>query len=309
MRPTSVPSIRCAFQKWLVPYLGDKPLTAVHNGSVKHLVSAMAAQGLSPKTISTYTNLVKTIVASFVDEESGEPLYPRTWRNDILDTPVVDPRKQKTPCLEVAEIEKMVAESKGQERMLYILLASSGLRISECLALQRKHIVRLQAGDFRTLDIVCQVSRDAEIVNYGKTGAAIRQVDLHPSVAQELKVYVLNREANGLVSGRGKASFRFSSAAGLLFPTRVGTPNLPRNLLRVLQKRTGKAFHSFRRYRETWLSEMNCNTDVKNWWMGHTVKDMSGLYSKLSRKVEMRLAEAERVGIGFRLRNQIVKAS
>jgi len=60
-----------------------------------------------------------------------------------------------------------------------------------------------------------------------------------------------------------------------------------------------KGFHAFRRFRETWLSEQSCNHDIKIYWMGHKPESMSELYAKLSRKTEMRLEEAKRIGVGF----------
>jgi integrase len=285
MRATSVPSVRCALDKWLLPHLGQLPLAKVHNGTVKHLVAAMQEGGLAPKTINTYTNLVKTIVASHVDEETGEPIYMRKWSATAMDLPVIE--NQKQPCLTASEIEAMVDGSEEWEKMLYILLAGSGLRISEALGLQREHIL----NGWRTLEIVQQVGRFGKIVtgNFGaKTKAGIRQVDLHPDVAMVLRAYCQRQR-------------RPSGKSELLFPTREDTPQLPRNLLRVLDRKTDKGFHSFRRFRETHLSEMNANRDIKIFWMGHRPESMSELYSKLSRKTEMRLAEAERVGTGFRL--------
>ena len=43
--------------------------------------------------------------------------------------------------------------------------------------------------------------------------------------------------------------------------------------------------------------------DIKNYWMGHKPKDMSGIYSHLHEETEMRLEEADHVGYGFDLPN------
>jgi hypothetical protein len=102
IRPTSVPSINGALRKWINPHIGSLTLDKVHNGSVKGLVSAMKAANLSAQTITTYVNLVKNVVGSVVDEESGEPLYPRKWRADILDLPIIE--NQKQPCFSTKEM-------------------------------------------------------------------------------------------------------------------------------------------------------------------------------------------------------------
>jgi integrase len=281
MRPSSVPTVRCALDKYLLPRLGELPLSQVHNGTVKHAVAAMQEAGLSPKTVNTYTGIVKTVVSSVVNEETGEPLFMRRWNPTVLDLPVIE--NQKQPCLEAGEIEKMILKAEPWERTLYILLAASGLRISEALGLKQQNLL----NNCRTLDIVGQVDRFGKLTPVTKTRSGIRQVDLHPVVSRILQWHVAKQR-------------RFGSG-GLLFPTRAGTPHLPRNLLRTLDRRTKKGFHSFRRYRETWLSEQNCNHDVKIYWMGHRPESMSELYSKLKLKTDMRLAEAERVGTGLDL--------
>lgn len=73
-------------------------------------------------------------------------------------------------------------------------------------------------------------------------------------------------------------------------------------------KSMSHGFHSFRRFRETHLSEMECNSDVKLFWMGWSPKTMAEVYSRLKSKEDFRLKEAERIGIGFDpLVRQIVK--
>jgi integrase len=295
MRPSTVPTIRAALDKYLFPVLGDLDLSAVHNGSVKKAVAAMHDAGLSPKTINTYTGVVKTVVASVLDEESGEPVYHRKWRADILDLPVIE--NQKQPCYKPEEIEGIISALPRlhPERVLYILLASTGLRISEALGLERmKHLVK---NSYRFVTIEQQVDKFGKIVPWAKTRAGIRQVDLHPDVSILLKDYVIR-------------SRKMGTGCDFLFPSRNGTPQLPRNLLRNLSEYTDSAFHAFRRFRESHLSEMSCNHDIKIYWMGHRAESMSELYSKLKEKVEVRQKEAERVGVGFDLnRYQIVKVA
>jgi len=41
--------------------------------------------------------------------------------------------------------------------------------------------------------------------------------------------------------------------------------------------------------------------DLNNFWMAHKPQTMSELYSHLHEELDMRLAEAERVGFGFEL--------
>jgi hypothetical protein len=72
---------------WILPNLGDVPLPSVGNFALKGLVEKMVAAGLSPKTVNTYSQVVKSVVASAVNEE-GEQLFPRKWNHEFVDMPV-----------------------------------------------------------------------------------------------------------------------------------------------------------------------------------------------------------------------------
>jgi integrase len=95
---------------------------------------------------------------------------------------------------------------------------------------------------------------------------------------------------------------------GLLFQTRNGTPYLHNNLeqrwltprliaMGIDQK--GMGFHAFRRFRKTWLRGKRVQEDINNFWMGHAPETMSEMYSRLDLELDLRLAEAEAVGVGF----------
>src|SRR5258708_30182044 len=58
-------------------------------------------------------------------------------------------------------------------------------------------------------------------------------------------------------------------------------------------------WHSFKRFRKTWLRGTRCLEDINNFWMAHKPHTMSEVYSHLHEEVEMRLDEAARVGFGF----------
>jgi hypothetical protein len=61
----------------------------------------------------------------------------------------------------------------------------------------------------------------------------------------------------------------------------------------------GAGWHIFKRFRKTWLRGQRCLEDINNFWMAHTPKTMSELYSHLHEELQLRLDEAERIGYGF----------
>ena len=65
-------------------------------------------------------------------------------------------------------------------------------------------------------------------------------------------------------------------------------------------------WHSFKRFRKTWLRGQRCLEDINNFWMAHKPQTMSELYSHLHEEFELRLEEAERVGYGFDLPKTVI---
>jgi integrase len=282
-------SVRAAFNKWILPAIGDMPLGQLNNVTVKPMIDKMkSSKSLSARTINKYVEYVKQVVKSLKDGETGEPIHRRKWDSTVMDLPVVNQKEQRRPSLKASAITQLVKESEGEEQALYVLLAATGMRISEALALETKHFT----NNGRTIQVRQQVDRDApRIVSCLKTDAAYRDIDLHPEIAEFLQRFVGDRK-------------------GLLFVTRKGTPRLHNGIEeRWLSKRLrkkgldepGMGWHAFRRFRKTWLRGKRCQEDINIFWMGHKPKTMSELYSHLFEEIEVRLAEAETVGFGFDL--------
>jgi integrase len=273
--------------KWIYPAIGDLPLRLVDNLTVQPLVKKMCASGLKARTVNKYVEYIKQVVKS-LKAPNGEPLHSRTWDAETMDLPVVEYTEQRRPSLRANAISELIASSSGQEQALYILLATTGMRVSEALALETHHFT----NGGRTVRVEQQVQKDCPcIVKFLKTSASKREIDLHPDTAEFLRRYTTGK-------------------VGLLFHTKRGTPHLYNNLedrwltprlIAMGIEEEGMGWHSIRRYRNTWLRGQRTQEDMLMYWMGHRPQDMSGLYSHLHEELELRLEEAERVGYGFDL--------
>jgi integrase len=283
--PATVESWQGCLDVWILPNLGDVPLSSVGNLALKRLVEKMVEAGLSPKTVNTYSQVVKSVVASAVNEE-GEQLFPRKWNHEFVDMPVVDKSKQNTPHFTSEVIAGILASSKGYKQMFCALLAGTGLRAGEAIGLEiDKHI----AEDFRTLYIRQKVRR-TKLELFLKTEAGRRDVDLCPALAAVLKAYVGER------------------TSGFLFRNRKGNFLSQTNLLRrgvhpALEKlgQPKAGFHAFRRYRVTWLRKNRVHADLERFWMGHENETVGDGHSKMKEDVAFRLEQAETVGLGLPL--------
>jgi integrase len=205
-----------------------------------------------------------------------------------MDLPVVEYSEQKRLSLKANAISDLIQETIGQEQALYILLAATGMRVSGALAVETRHFV----SNGLTIKVEQQVEKNAaRIVRHLKTDAALRQIDLHPDIAEYLRKYAAGK-------------------TGLLFHTANKTPHLNGNLAdrwltpRLIEKgldEKGMGWHAFKRFRKTWLRGQRCLEDINNFWMAHRPQTMSQLHSHLHEELSLRLDEAQRVGHGFLL--------
>ncbi len=274
---------------WLTNVIGDKSLADVKNEVARELVIAMktAKPPLADKTIVTYFQVVKAVVASAVNKE-GEQLHSRNWNLDHIGLPIVNERKQSKPAFTAREVEQIVSTAAGRYRILFALLAGSGLRIGEALGLKvGEHV----SPDCKTLYVRQSVWNGKE--QDPKTENAVRDVDVCSDLAVMLKDYIGNR------------------TNGFLFHADSGKPLLQRNILRdglnsiltkLNLKQNGKAFHSFRRFRVMHLRKNRVPWDLEKFWIGHANKDVTDKYAaQLKEDVDWRKDVAEKTGLGFAL--------
>ena len=122
LEQTTIETRRYALDKWVYPFLGDLTLGEINNRTVKELVERMSAE-LAPSSIRDYTNIVKSVVSSAIDD-NGELLFPRKWNAEFIDAPLIT--KQHQPSTTSEGMAKILQRATGQYRMLYALLAGCG---------------------------------------------------------------------------------------------------------------------------------------------------------------------------------------
>ena len=291
IRATSAEDIQRALDKWILPEVGNLPLSeAAKYPAMKGLVAKMNAGKLSPKSVNTYFRIAASVVASAEDAD-GNPLFPRKWNPEKLDLPIVDPKQQRRPTIDEKTMTFLASCRKPNERTLFILCGATGMRIGEVLGLEiDKHF----ADDFTTI-LVRQQARNRTLTTDVKTKNAIRNIDVHPEVAQLLRQFIGSRKK------------------GLLFATRNGTPlnrsNIRNRILYPILEAMGVdkgGAHVFRRFRATWLRKQKTPEDLIRMWLGHGQATVTDLYVNIDNEKAWRKKEAERVGVGFTLPTSVV---
>jgi integrase len=155
-------------------------VSEVGNGALRQFVETLTAAGLAPKTIVNVVTVVKFVVASAVDEE-GDQIHPRVWNYEFIQLPLVIKENQSRPTIHEAEIPGLLNSLKSRYAVLVALVAGTGLRIGEALAVRTE--------DF---DSACQVLHIRRSVWHRreqapKTPNAIRLVDIPEAMAQVLR--------------------------------------------------------------------------------------------------------------------------
>jgi site-specific recombinase XerC len=285
------PATAAAFESYLrnhvVPHVGTVELESFNNGALKSFVQTLIDKRLSPKSIMEISAFVRAVVASVLDED-GNQVYPRTWNLNFVDAPPV--RKQRQPTVTKEFLQTILGDKtvKVRNRVLLALLASTGMRIGEALALR----IGPDPSDANTVwDSDEQMIRVRKSVWRGslqdpKTDAAVRDIDLSTATNEMLQEF-----AKGVERG------------AFLFGTKSGKPLEQSHVTKFVFKPLGiPGAHSLRRFRVSHLREVGCNEDILKGWLGHSNGgDITGRYSKLSENLELRRMWAERVGTGVDL--------
>jgi integrase len=287
VKPATVRGWESYLDNHLNPLIGEMALPHINNCTLRMLGEKLSAVGLSPATIHDIVKVMRWVKASAVDE-NGEQLYPTKWNYEFADIPAVE--HQHTPMFTGDEITKIIAGTKEQERIIYVLFAATGLRAGELFGLEVKHF----SGN--TITVAQSVWEGR--VQTPKTASAFRQVDLHPTVAVVLRNFIGDRKE------------------GFIFKTRTGTPFLQSNFLRsslypVLEELgiEKQGFHGFRRFRVTHLETSCVPPALVKYWTGHAASSdgeavrqtVTDKYIKMGKDTKFRADVAERIGLGFEL--------
>jgi integrase len=269
------------------PNIGNMPLDNIKNLALKSLGIKMVEGGLGESAIRSYTNVVKMVVASAVNEE-GEELYPRKWNHSFIDLPRT--RNPKQPSFSGDVVTAIVAAARKEKyRLLFSICGGTGLRFGETLGIRMQDI----SPDCSTIKIVQKAWR-SQLHNFLKTDSGSREVDLCPALATMLKEYLEKRQR--------------TLKSDLLFQSKSGNPLHQSNILRrtlhpilVNFNEPKCGCHAFRRFRVTHLRKNGVPEDLIHFWAGHAGKSVTDDYSKLKDDLEFRKEVATRVGLGFEL--------
>ena len=173
-----------------VAFFGRTPLAAITAQDVKRYAAECVEKGLARNTVRLRIAPVKALLATAHEEGliRANPAAGLRLGRTVAAAPV-----KETRALSKEEVVRMLAEVPERYRVLFELLAQTGLRISEALALTKADI------DFgrRRLRVERRLAHgelDAPKTRYG-----LRQVPLSPGLARQLWTRLATAENDALV--------------------------------------------------------------------------------------------------------------
>jgi integrase len=220
--------------------------------------------------------LTKQLVASAITSE-GEQLYPRSWNNDFLDSPIVVPSEQKTPSATAEQVAAAVQGAELEYRTLWALLGGTALRIGEARAMRCGDDGVHTAWDSEKGLVVVRKAIYRGLEQSPKTAAGVREVDLPASLNQYLR--------DTCSSKKGERMF----------------PQAETQLRKHLGKTDIEGFHAFRRFCISHWENFGVPQSVTMFWSGHAAGTVHEKYIKVRENIEMRKQWVERAGLGFEL--------
>jgi len=177
LKPSSYASYVHTFKKHILPEFGDVCLDDIKPLDVQEFVDGLSDKQLSPATVGRVYRYLRSCLrqAQAWDVTSNNPcrkiILPRSDNGEL-------------DFLEPDEVKRLLGEARDPRRVMFALLAMSGLRVGEALGLAWKHI------NFEQYAIIVERAFDYwGGIQEPKTPSSRRAVPLLPSLAEILKEY------------------------------------------------------------------------------------------------------------------------
>ena len=207
--------------------LGATALDRLRKTHIDGLIVALRKRGLSDSTVRQ----VYTVLRAILDDAKLDGL--------IADNPaarVARPRvaRREAKHLDAATVAAVLNAAEGlRYRPVLALIAATGLRRGEALALRWEHI-NLKDGTLRVAATLSRVG-DKLLITEPKSPRSRRTVPISPAITALLKTQRVAQAAERLHAGNQWTD------SGLVFTTELGGPVDPRNVLRTIEQAAAKA--------------------------------------------------------------------
>ncbi len=261
-RPRTYDSYAQLVRLHIAPGLGKHQLSKLTPPEVRSFLNQKAASGLAPRTIQ----YLRAVVRRALGQALKDGLVHRNVAA-LVDSPRVE--RHEIEPLSPDQARAFLAAAKGNRlEALYTVAVALGLRQGEALGLRWEDIDL----DGRTLTVRKQLQRinGKLVLTEPKTTRSRRSIALPAFAVDTLRQHHIRQLEERLVAGS-----RWQEH-GLVFPSTIGTPLEPRNLVRLYHQLLegaglpSKRFHDLRHTFATLLLIQGEDLRVVMEVMGHS---------------------------------------
>jgi integrase len=282
-KPGPVATMESQLHKHILPRFGDLPLHMVDETAVQEFISDLKRTTFELRKpngdlVKTYKLSRKTVlnIVGVVKLVLGKKVWA-IWELDLG-----KPVKPQQPYFNEEQLTRIIAAAEGQYRVLFALLAGTGMRIGEAAGLHVEDM-DLQNGVIYVRRSVWQGVEQSP-----KTENAVREIDIATELADVLRQHIGDRWA------------------GRVFMASNGSPISGNNVLkRVLHPLLVKlgipkaGLHAFRHSRVTMLRKKGTPDHLQLQWIGHSSLRTTDRYSHTDQELEYRRLAARNAGLNF----------
>jgi integrase len=174
VKPSTLDGYESVLDCHLLPVLGDLRMIDITPLHVEDFVQRKIADGLAPKTVRNHLMVLRGVFSVAVEQDVIQ-------RSPVRRSHTPESQKKEKPVWSPEQVHKIIQSAPPQYRPLFALVALTGVRVGELLALQWKH-VDFQAGSL----LVAQSLYRGQLVPPKRAGS-VRRICLGPVLTSFLK--------------------------------------------------------------------------------------------------------------------------
>lgn len=280
-KPGPVATMEGHLAKHILPTFGALPVDAINETLVQEFVADLKRATFERRKpdgtlIKTYRLSRKTVlnIVGVVKLALGRRVW-MTWELDLG-----KPNRPKQRYFTQEQLRLIIEAAPGVYRVLFALLAGTGMRIGEAAGL---HLDDLDL-DNGVIYVRRSVWNGQELDP--KTENAVREIDIDPALVALLREHV----------GQSRRMRVFEARNGS--PLSAG--NIRNRVLHPLLVKLGipkAGLHAFRHSRVTLLRKNGTPADLQKQWIGHSSLRTTDRYSHTDQELDYRRIAASRVGL------------